>query len=744
MDDFKAEDFYSAQIQPIFDSRCVTCHSCFNSPCQLNLSAYEGVVRGANKISIYDFPKLESREPTRLFIDAHSTEAWRKLNFYSVLSEGRGQSSSIFSTLLKDFKGVESGLQSHYDSEGSRVCVQNNTEKEWSEYVKSNPAGRMPFGFPALSKEQVETIETWQASGSLGPDTKSIEARILGHQDIAERIQLWESLLNQDSMQAKISSRYIYEHLFLAHLYFREHPHLSFRLVRSKTSKGEIEEIGSLYPFDHPGVNFTYRLRPMTNTKTHKDHIPYLLTSERMQAWKHSFYESSWIEVPNKMPAYGRSGGNPFKTFASIPVKARYQFLLDDAGYHVMTFIKGPVCRGQTALNVINDNFWVFFLSPDIDPMVQSAETYKKIANIMEMPAQIKDDFAPSLDFREKYWQAIQYKYAFLKENQASSPLDFSSIWSAQKKNNNAALTVYRHFNSATVLRGLQGAEPKTAWVLDYHVFETIYYNLTAGYNVFGPVLHQLNSRLFMEISRIASEDLFISFLPQSERVAIRESWNVPIPEKKQSLLIKVVDFFRGNEEEKLKFDFPFYGKELLASEKLAGVKNKRDLLYRMREELFSTTQVNGGRAEISRELNSLTQLPWQVIRYLPDTLFIKYKKDQIYTLIHNKEHYNVGMLFFENERRWFEKDSLDLLPGIASSYANYFLVVEDEKDLEQIVTALKAAKNSEQVRAALKVFGISRVHPDFWFHYDWFTAQSFDPISNESGILDLNRYENF
>jgi len=33
--------------------------------------------------------------------------------------------------------------------------------------------------------------------------------------------------------------------------------------------------------------------------------------------------------------------GNPFVTFAEIPVRARYQFLLDDAEYEIATFIKG-------------------------------------------------------------------------------------------------------------------------------------------------------------------------------------------------------------------------------------------------------------------------------------------------------------------------------------------------------------------------------------------------------------------
>lgn len=36
-------------IQPILDRRCVVCHACYDAPCQLKLSAWEGVARGASK-----------------------------------------------------------------------------------------------------------------------------------------------------------------------------------------------------------------------------------------------------------------------------------------------------------------------------------------------------------------------------------------------------------------------------------------------------------------------------------------------------------------------------------------------------------------------------------------------------------------------------------------------------------------------------------------------------------------------
>ncbi|MEA2072778.1 MAG: peptidylprolyl isomerase, partial [Campylobacterota bacterium] len=36
---------YLKDVKPILDKRCVTCHSCYNSPCQAKMSSFEGVDR---------------------------------------------------------------------------------------------------------------------------------------------------------------------------------------------------------------------------------------------------------------------------------------------------------------------------------------------------------------------------------------------------------------------------------------------------------------------------------------------------------------------------------------------------------------------------------------------------------------------------------------------------------------------------------------------------------------------------
>ena len=75
----------------------------------------------------------------------------------------------------------------------------------------------------------------------------------------------------------------------------------------------------------------------------------------------------AWFLTPatvvTQLPSYAPEvAANPFIAFRELPLDGRYRFLLDEAAYFVMNFIKGPVCRGQVALDVIEDRFWVFFV----------------------------------------------------------------------------------------------------------------------------------------------------------------------------------------------------------------------------------------------------------------------------------------------------------------------------------------------------------------------------------------------
>ncbi len=752
-----ADDFYSKSVQPIFTAKCVACHSCFNSPCQLNLSSFEGLDRGANQTDIYDFAKLESRPPTRLYIDAHNFQQWKDLGFYKVDTEDE-DGNSILKYMISGLPGIESGLQNTYDSETSRVCLTSLKDDERNKYLKQNPAGRMPLGLPKLSDEELRTILKW-VDDSTKPDALDVkEAKVLNTKEFVKSISEWETLLNLSDVKSQISSRYIYEHLFLAHIYFESQPNVFFRLVRSKSKSKNIEELPTVYPFDKPRDKFYYRLRPVLNALTHKDHIPYQFSEEKLKNIKKDFYDSKWSTENLKMPAYGSAGSNPFETFKDIPIKARYKFLLEEAGYHIMTFMKGPVCRGPTAVNVINDHFWVMFIDPDKDAMVNSQDLELKIASHSEFPALTKDDILPSVDFRKRFWESVGFKFQHLEKKNDS--FDFDHIWNGDSTNTNSLLTIYRHFDSAHVVRGLRGQTPKTVWVIDYQVLESIYYNLTAGYNVFGPLVHQINTRLFMEMSRLASEDMFLNFMPSKQRKVLRASWNKPVPENKESLTKSVVDLFIGDVSDKLKFDYPYFGSELNTKINFNPESNKNldlktEFFKGLLKDKFSLEQINSNldyfkdetnlrqSKSSSKALKMISELSASQIQHLPDTIFLKLTEtDQAYTLVNNKEHFNVSMMFLEDDLRNPTDDTLDVIHGIGGSYANLFIVL-DEKKLSLMADELSRIKSASDSWEVIKKYGVSRNDPKFWEHHNWFSRQSFESLTNESGLLDLNRYLN-
>ena len=118
-------------------------------------------------------------------------------------------------------------------------------------------------------------------------------------------------------------------------------------------------------PYEDPGVERVYyRLIPERETIVDKTtHAVCILISKRMDKWTEWFdAEYDVTELPSYRP---NVASNPIMAFADIPIQSRYKFLLDEAQSTIMSFIKGPVCRGQLALNVINDHFWVFFVDPE-------------------------------------------------------------------------------------------------------------------------------------------------------------------------------------------------------------------------------------------------------------------------------------------------------------------------------------------------------------------------------------------
>ena len=277
-----------------------------------------------------------------------------------------------------------------------------------------------------------------------------------------KRVADWETFLNGDSPKQRLMSRYLYEHLFLAHFYFTDgDPRQYFRFVRSRTPTGQpIDVIATRRPFDDPGTAaFWYRLEPIHATIVAKTHMPYALNAARMQRFRQLFLEPDFQVT--QLPGYAPEvAGNPFVSFEALPVESRYRFMLDDAEYFIEGFMKGPVCRGQVAVDVIEDRFWVVFTNPDSPLSEHSGTLLARESDNLRLPDEGTTSPLGLLSWRK--YRDMQKKYlkakqADLQKAAATTKIDLDLIWDGDGKNSNAALTIFRHNDNASVIRGLFG-----------------------------------------------------------------------------------------------------------------------------------------------------------------------------------------------------------------------------------------------------------------------------------------------
>jgi hypothetical protein len=315
---------------------------------------------------------------------------------------------------------------------------------EFEGYARSNPLAGMPYGLPGLDEHEFSTIKRWLEVGAPYEGDEPLPVTV------QQQVQLWETFLNGDSHKERLMGRYLYEHLYLGHLYFEvDAQHRPFRLVRSAVPSGRpAVPIATRRPYDDPGVpRVYYRLEPERETLLAKTHMPYALSAARMEKFR------TWFLAPaytvSAQPSYAaETASNPFVTFRDLPLNGRYRFLLDEAEFFVMNFIKGPVCRGQLAVDVIEDQFWVFFVDPQLGAGTAVAELLAREGNNLRLPAALGSDpliLVPWIEYSRLEKKYLQAKSQALEQAAAAGlRIDVSLIWSGDAGNANAA-TIFRH-----------------------------------------------------------------------------------------------------------------------------------------------------------------------------------------------------------------------------------------------------------------------------------------------------------
>jgi hypothetical protein len=741
---------YLAEVKPLLDKRCTVCHSCYNSPCQLKLDSFEGADRGASKEAVYNGSRLRSMDPTRLFIDAQSTAEWREKKFFSVTEStaANGLNDSIMLQLLSH-KMNNPKSTGEYNPETDELTCAENGEKLGG-YLKKHPNRGMPYGFPPLKKAEFEIIAGWLAQGARGPDAAQQAELTRPKPDDARAIEQWEAFLNQGDAKHAVTARYLYEHLFLAHLKFGTSTNEFYELVRSRTPPGApIDLIATVRPYDDPGVERVYyRLRKIHSTIVVKTHMVFDLDDAQLRRFEELFIKPAWLQPPHLVDYDRILSANPFAAFEQIPPRSRYQFLLDNAHYTIMTFIHGPVCKGQIALNVIDDQFWIMFLDPDHDLTVTHPGFLKLHADKLRMPIEQGSTHNPVTAFFDEHRKAANEFYRARQDFYAShyyEGLDYDFIWKGGRPADAPVLTVYRHFDSASVHKGVLGNLPKTLWVLDYPLLERIYYALVAGFDVYGNAGHQLAVRLYMDQLREEGESYFLDFLPRDMRQDLMQSWYKGVTIKKTYYPAAMPAKISFSAEPKREFMEHIVNRHVLPASAIAfdpinylhagaaypslpeKYETKNDFLRAF------TALSRPGTPFFSLMNEHNANLAFMRIR-------VKDGKDIVGTVVVNRWHDNVAVLIREDGRLDPSKDSADFIPGLIGSYPNYFVDIR-EKDLPDFIDLLAHFKKTPQDFERLAKYGINRADDRFWDEYDWFQKRFYEDEPVRGGLFDLNRY---
>src|SRR3989344_875799 len=284
---------YTRDVQPIFTEKCVACHACNDAPCQLNLGSGEGAARGATKVPVYDGERSQAAAPSRLFYDAFGKRSWQQKGFQSVL-DAQGDQAALMARMLE--LGHTNRLQPNARLPEDIVLGLNRNNMcalpaEFDSYASAHPKEGMPLAVTGLTDKQYQTLQRWLASGAPIDE----QALVPSAKEALQVVQ-WENLLNAPGARQSLVGRWLFEHWFLAHLYFKDgEPGHFFQWVRSRTPTGQpIDLINTRRPNDDPGTQVYYRLRPVQGVIVHKTHITYPLSAAKLARVKSLFYNGNW------------------------------------------------------------------------------------------------------------------------------------------------------------------------------------------------------------------------------------------------------------------------------------------------------------------------------------------------------------------------------------------------------------------------------------------------------------------
>jgi len=746
---------YASEIQPIFNRRCIACHGCLGSPCNVKLDSFRGVERGGFGLNAYSvhfgaYPRTDMDA-------ADSTRAWRRRGFYPILARGGTKEKNLDGSLL--YQMVAAGMRN--DPGFSRHALDVLRPEHYKANCAATPVAisaqlgqhtaiGMPFGLPAISNEDFATLQAWVAAGSPGPDEGGRQRAM--EVTNPEAVAAWEAFFNADDPRTRLVSRYIFQHVFLATIVLTDSPGDQFRLVRSSTPPAHVVEdadgnrrvesspvkvIGTGLPYDDPYSyadvdKFWYRLEKRTQPPVQKNQFILRLAPDDIAHLTRLFAIDSgtgWDSDAGLDPPYGIE--NPFVQFAAIPAESRYRFILENAEVMVGGITYGPVCNGQTATYAVKDQFWVFFLDPAHDPSVQEP---------------LLGLGSPTILMDRSVFGNAAYLNAFAETKARMAPEGWSldAIWDGDGNNRNACLTVLRHETNVSVLEGARGGMPRSLWLISYAGFERMYYDTVAGFAYWEGDPKKLETLIFFNFLRQSFEDNFLLLLPKHYRKSIRDRWthgigeiglySVPFVGAAQPARVAVT----GNE--------PLVELVALIAKRLgppiSGLPDPLNPRIKPDVELAAPMQ---DFEAFERAISTMTAVDHRpFVRFLPSVMVLRLNhkgKQRIYSLIANRVYASQYTLLFQNGQAMPEEDTMSVYRTLVNGFPNLFVDL-DLTRAPGFLSDLSSVRTEEDWHRLESRYAILRNSEQFWPFYDWLNDWNFSNRGDEAGWLDLIYYD--
>jgi hypothetical protein len=743
---------YTRDVQPIFDRRCIACHGCLGSPCNLKLDSYAGASRGAFGMNPYT--SHVSAYPRTDMDAAESLAQWRELGFWPVIPSRMGDDTAaatprepLDGSLLLRF--LEAG-NAHNQPGFSRETLASAYAKRF-EYgcpstleatealLTKNPAIGMPFGLPAIDADEFAVLKRWIGAGAPGPSPE--EMRAAAEPAKPDEVAHWEAFFNEPDPRHRLVARFIFEHVYLATVVLVESPDERFRLVRSSTPPGEpVDVIGTGLPYDDPyayaGVErFWYRLQKLTQAPMQKNLFLWRLAHADRAGLEQLFFGADgpgadWPEAAPPDPPWGV--GNPFSVFRAIPAEARYRFLLRYAETITSGVIYGPVCNGQTATYAVKDHFWVFFVDPSADPSVQD-------------PKLGLDSWDTLMD------RSVFGNAAYVKAyNEALTELrpqgwGIDAIWDGDGENRNAWLTVMRHNTNVSIMTGRRGGTPRTLWLMTYSGLERMYYDTVADFEYWAGDPSKLQTLLFFNYLRQEFEDNFLMLLPAGTREAVRKTWTqgvgrlgldlIPFDTEQsaasdadvdpQRALRRLIDVVEAH------FD--------------PSIAGPPDRLNPDTKPAVDPTAPITSVEDWERALSTLTVVEGQPFtRFLPSVILLRLDADdgpRVYSLVVNRVYESQYTLVFQDGQALPELYSLSAYPTVVNGFPNLFVHLDLDR-ARSFLNDLREVDSADDWEDFKTRYAILRNSAALWPFYDWINRWNLAHRQRAAGYLDLSYYD--